>query len=140
MRKLVLLFSGILLFSCGEKVIEKPERLIPQEKMVAILHDLAILNSTKSSFSHIMEDKGIKIMEFLYQKHEIDSTQFSHSDLYYASVPLEYQAIYEKVEARLETRRATLEKTTKRRNDSIREAQKKKTDSIVKPKVDKTKS
>ncbi|WP_396591485.1 DUF4296 domain-containing protein [Allomuricauda sp. R78024] len=140
MRKLVLLFSGILLFSCGKKVIEKPEKLIPQEKMVAILHDLAILNSAKSSFNHVMEDKGIKVMEFLYQKHEIDSIQFSQSDLYYASVPLEYQAIYEKVEAKLETRRATLEKTTKKRNDSIREAQKKKIDSTIKPKVDKTKS
>nr|WP_298924257.1 DUF4296 domain-containing protein [uncultured Allomuricauda sp.] len=140
MRKLVLLFSGILLFSCGKKVIEKPEKLIPQEKMVAILHDLAILNSAKSSFNHVMEDKGIKVMEFLYQKHEIDSIQFSQSDLYYASVPLEYQAIYEKVEAKLETRRATLEKTTKNRNDSIRKAQKKKTDSITKSKVDKTKS
>lgn len=136
MRKLISLFFLVLFFSCGKKVIEKPENLIPQEKMVAILHDLAILNSTKSSFNHVMENKGIKVMEFLYQKHQIDSAQFSQSDLYYASVPLEYQAIYEKVEMKLDTRKATLENATKKRNDSAKKALEKRKDSVIKPKID----
>ncbi|PWL40226.1 DUF4296 domain-containing protein [Flagellimonas aquimarina] len=136
MRKVIALFFLALFFSCGKKIIEKPENLIPQEKMVEILHDLAILNSTKSSFSHIIENRGIKVMDFLYEKHRIDSAQFSQSDLYYASVPLEYQAIYEKVEMKLDTRKATLENATKKRNDSAKKALEKRKDSMIKPKID----
>ncbi len=50
MRKiflLILTFSA--LFSCGEEVIEKPINLIPKEKMIDILYDLAIINAAKSS-------------------------------------------------------------------------------------------
>lgn len=123
-------FIGLLFLSCGEKVVEEPENLIPKEKMESILYDLAILNSTKSAFSSVFDDTGIDIMEFLYDKYDIDSIQFSESDLYYASVPLEYQSIYESVDARIDRRKKAMEDATKNRNDSIREAQTKRRDSI----------
>lgn len=137
MKKLFLLFFLAFMFSCGEKVVEKPENLIPQEKMVVVLHDLAILNSVKSSFSSTLNKNEIEIMEFLYRKHQIDSAQFSQSDLYYASIPLEYQTMYEKVEEMLEKRKKTMEEATKKKNDSLADLRKKKKDSIIKPKVDK---
>ena len=130
MKKAVLFFCGVWLLSCGEKVLEKPENLIPKEKMTAILYDLAILNATKSSFSSVFDDSGIDIMEFLYKKYDVDSTQFAQSDLYYASVPLEYQSIYEEVDARIEKKKEAMEANTQRRNDSIREAQNQRKDSI----------
>lgn len=111
-------------------MVEEPENLIPKEKMTDILYDLAILNATKSSFSSVFEKTGIDIMEFLYEKYDIDSIQFAESDLYYASVPLEYQSIYEDIDARIERRKEAMEKATTRRNDSIREAQNKRRDSI----------
>lgn len=110
--------------------MEEPENLIPKEKMESILYDLAILNSTKSAFSSVFDETGIDIMEFLYEKYDIDSIQFAESDLYYASLPLEYQSIYESVDARIERRKVSMETATKRRNDSIREAQTKRRDSI----------
>lgn len=110
--------------------MEKPENLIPKEKMVSILHDLAILNAAKSSFKTTLKEQNIETMEFLYEKHGIDSIQFSQSDLYYASVPLEYQSIYEKVEALLDERKKILEDFTKKRNDSIREVNQNSRDSI----------
>lgn len=125
MRKVILLFVAILLFSCGEKVVEKPENLIPKEKMVLILHDLAILNAAKSTARLELEKKGIDVMEFLYQQHKIDSTQFSQSDLYYASMPLEYQSIYEKVEALLEKKSKAIEDIAQKRKDSLKEAREK---------------
>lgn len=137
MKRGALLFLGILLFSCNEKVVEKPKNLIPKEKMVLILHDLALLNSTKSSYKASLEQNGIEIMDFLFQQHGIDSAQFAQSDLYYASVPLEYQSIYEKVEAILEKKSANVEQVTKKRTDSIRKAQEKKRDSISKGATDK---
>lgn len=125
-----ILFLLVLFCGCAEKVVEKPENLIPKEKMVSILHDLAILNAAKSSFKTTLKEQNIETMEFLYEKHGIDSTQFSQSDLYYASVPLEYQSIYEKVEALLDERKKILEDFTKKRNDSIREVNQNSRDSI----------
>ncbi|WP_421813101.1 DUF4296 domain-containing protein [Flagellimonas sp.] len=138
MKYIVTLFLGtILLVSCAEKVVEEPENLIPKEKMTEILHDLAILNAAKSGASRKFKDSGIDVMEFLYKKYDIDSTQFSESDLYYASIPLEYQSIYENVEKRLGRKKDTLEAIGKRRNDSVRQANKKRTDSLKEVKIKK---
>lgn len=119
-----------LMVGCAEEVIKKPENLIPKEKMADILHDLAILNASASAASNKFEDSGINIMEFLYKKYDIDSVQFSQSDLYYASVPLEYQSIYEDVEAKLEERTKMMEERSMQKNDSIRKAAQQKNDSI----------
>ncbi|RDY60242.1 DUF4296 domain-containing protein [Flagellimonas nanhaiensis] len=120
MRNFVLVLLGLMFWSCAEKVVEKPENLIPKDKMVLILHDLAVLNAVKTSFKTTMEKNEIEVMEFLFEKYEIDSVQFSQSDLYYASVPLEYQLIYEEVESKLDERKSILEDRTKKRNDSAR--------------------
>jgi len=131
MKYIVTLFAGmILLVACAEKVVEEPENLIPKEKMTKILHDLAVLNAAKSGAARTFKDSDIDIMEFLYNKYNIDSTQFSDSDLYYASIPLEYQSIYENVEKRLQQQKDTLEAIGKRINDSVRQANKKRLDSL----------
>ena len=120
----------ILLVSCAEKVVEEPENLIPKEKMTEILHDLAILNAAKSGAAIKFKDSGIDVMDFLYKKYGIDSTQFSESDLYYASIPLEYQSIYENVEKRIQVQKDTMEARGERRNDSVRKASLKRSDSL----------
>ncbi|WP_420603895.1 DUF4296 domain-containing protein [Flagellimonas sp.] len=137
MRKAILIFVGMLLFSCGEKVIKEPENLIPKEKMVLVLHDLAVLNATKSSYKAALDNNDIDIMEFLYKKYQIDSVQFSQSDLYYASIPLEYQEIYEKVESILERKKNAMEGKAQKRNDSIRKVRERKNDSVTKARANK---
>ncbi len=132
MRHTLTFFVGLMLMvSCAEKVVEEPENLIPKEKMTEILHDLAILNAAKSGARSKFRGSGIDVMDFIYKKYTIDSTQFAESDLYYASIPLEYQSIYESVEARLKERKDTLEMIEKRRNDSVRKANLAKKDSIA---------
>lgn len=123
--------------SCAEKVVEEPDNLIPKEKMIDILHDLAILNATKSTVGAKLDETGIDVMGFLYKKYQIDSTQFSESDLYYASLPLEYQAIYTEVETRLDKRQKAMEEATEKKNDSIRKANEKRSDSIRAAKIPK---
>ena len=131
MKKVVLYFLGFfMLVSCAEKVVEEPDNLIPKEKMTSILLDLAILNASKSAAKNKFEDTGIDIMDFLYRKYDIDSTQLAQSDLYYASNPLEYQSIYETVDAKLKEAKKDLEERSKRRSDSIRKANLAKSDSI----------
>ncbi|TAI47949.1 DUF4296 domain-containing protein [Flagellimonas allohymeniacidonis] len=140
MKKVTLLLFAILTISCAEKVIEPPQDLIPKEKMVEILHDLAILNATRTSFGSVLEDNDIEIMDFLFLKYEIDSLQFSNSDRYYASIPLEYQSIYEEVESKIQKQRTSLEEAKKSRNDSIRKVQEAEKDTVNVKKEDPTPS
>ncbi len=130
MKKAIFFFFGVFFLACAEKVVEQPENLIPKDKMTHILCDLALLNSTQSAFPGAFDKTGVDIMEFLYKKYDIDSTQFAQSDLYYASIPLEYQSIYEDVEAMIESKKEALEEVTKKRNDSVREAQTQRKDSL----------
>lgn len=115
------------MFSCAEEVVKKPENLIPQDKMATILLDLSILNATKTAARNKFEDSGIEVMDFLYNKYGIDSTQFAQSDLYYASNPLIYQEIYQSVKDKLDVAKKDLEERSKRRSDSIRKANEAKT-------------
>lgn len=134
MKRIFVFFLALLFLACAGKVVEKPENLIPKDKMVEILHDLAILNAAKSSFKATLDRKDIEIMDFIYQKHQIDSAQFTQSDLYYASIPLEYQFIYEEVESKLKDHREILEEATQMRNDSVRKSAIKRKDSLQKTK------
>ena len=48
MRQVLLLVLGMLLFSsCAEELIEKPDNLIPEDKMVSIIKEMAIVNAAK---------------------------------------------------------------------------------------------
>jgi hypothetical protein len=119
MRKIFLLITVIILFSCGEEVIEKPVNLISKEKMIDILHDLAIINAAKTTGPRVMEDKNFVPMQFIYDKYEIDSMQFVSSDLYYASRPLEYEEIYKKIEERIIKQKEGFEKQKEIKKDSL---------------------
>lgn len=115
-----LLILLVLLVCCGEKVIEAPEDLIAKDKMVAILFDLSLINAAKNTNPKILEAHQIEPMDYIFKKHGIDSLQFVRSDVYYASVPVEYEAIYETVASRLEHRKKELEEVRKKKNDSSR--------------------
>ena len=119
MKRILYLISLLfLVVGCNEKVIEKPEDLIARDKMVDILIDLALINAGKAIDPNVMEENQVEPMRYIYLKYEIDSAQFVKSDLYYAAIPLEYEAIYEAVEERLEAERIRLkeerEKETKK--------------------------
>lgn len=132
MRILCLLLLFILI-SCSEEVIKKPEDLIPPEKMTRILYDLAILDAAKNTNPSTLESYNIEVMDYVYKRHGIDSTRFINSDIYYASRPLEYEAIYKRVEFLLEQEKDSLENERKRVSDSIRiEAEKRREEEAMK--------
>lgn len=118
----------LILISCGEKVIEEPENLIPKEKMVDMLYDLSLINAAKGTNPRILEENKVEPTEFLFDKHGVDSLQFVKSDMYYASIPVEYQYIYESVAARLEKDKKDMEEERKRKNDSTSQLSRKNID------------
>lgn len=110
----------LLLASCGEEVLQKPDDLISQDKMTHILYDLAIINAAKNTNPWTLQQHHVVTMEYLYMKYGIDSAQFANSDIYYASKPVVYQAIYKKVEAQLVAEKDSLEELRRKESDSVR--------------------
>lgn len=119
MKKYCWSLSILLLLGCSENLLEKPDNLIPEDKMVEVLKDLAIVNAAKSTNISVLQDNGIEPMAYIYEKHGIDSTQFVESDRYYASLPVKYEQIYIKVESKLEKETKKIEEA-KKGNDSLR--------------------
>ncbi len=124
MRNVFCLLFFTWFFSCAEKLVEKPDNLIPKEKMIEILNDMAIITAAKSTNIAILRNNSIEPMQFIYEKHGVDSVQFVESDFYYASLPIEYEAIYTAVEARLEKEKERIDEE-KKRNDSIENVKRK---------------
>jgi len=101
--------------------MEKPDNLIPKEKMVLILNDLAIVNAAKITNAQILRNHEIEPTEYIFAKYGIDSIQFVESDRYYASVPEEHEEIYTAVEVKLEAEKERIV-ILKRIRDSIKAA------------------
>ena len=106
--------------ACAEEVIGKPEKLIPSQEMAQILYDVAIINAAKNTNPWILKENNVETMEYIYRKYGIDSSQFVLSDTYYASRPLEYEAIYKKVENRLAKEKDSLEEVRRNQSESSR--------------------
>ncbi|ALM08763.1 hypothetical protein SB49_13800 [Sediminicola sp. YIK13] len=133
MRKAVLFIFCVFLVSCGEKVVEEPEQLISKEKMADILYDLAILTAAKNTSTDILVKNNIETMEYLYSKYDIDSVQFVDNNLYYASIPSEYVAIYKEVDSRLESVQKGMDEARRIKADSVRKARDKAKENRIKP-------
>ena len=123
-RNYLLLFWVLGLIACADKLIEEPDNLIPSDQMAEILYDMALLNAIDNSHPEVLEENRLEVMEFVFEKYGVDSLQFTSSDLYYASVPAEYQKIYEVVEQRLTEARDSVNKIIQDRQtravDSLR--------------------
>jgi len=117
--------------SCVERIIEKPDDLIPQEKMTRMLYDLAILNAAKSTNSALLEVHFDSPTNFLFEQYGVDSLQFVKSDLYYASQPLIYEAIYKEVAAKLNEEKSKIEEARKIVNDSLARRARQPRDSVA---------
>lgn len=92
----------IAALSCNEQLMEKPDKLIPRDKMVSVLKDLALVNAAKTTNIKQLRDKNLDPMAYVFEKHHIDSVQFVESDRYYASLPVAYEKIYQEVEAEIQ--------------------------------------
>ena len=122
--KYVTFFFILMLLSCGEELLKKPDNLIQKGTMVDILGDLALINAIKTNDMSVLQDREIDPTDFIFDKYGVDSLQFVASDRYYASLPEVYEEIYMAVADRMQRGKDSLE-TAKRVNDSIEAAKKK---------------
>jgi sulfur relay (sulfurtransferase) DsrF/TusC family protein len=116
MNKLLGLFSFLMvLVSCKNTPIDKPQNLIEEDKMINILYDNSVLQAIKVTNPKSLETRKINTNKYIFQKYKIDSLQFVKSDLYYASDADNYGKMYKKVIEKIEN---------VRKADSIKELSK----------------
>lgn len=110
MRSFGFLIIFLLFISCQDiEKTERPEDLIPENKMVEVLTELSILTSAKNYNKKFLEETGFKPDEFLLKKYNIDSIQLIESTKYYARNYNQFEGMYEKVQRNLESLKGELE-------------------------------
>ncbi len=99
---LTILLVGVFLVNCtSNTIIEKPKNLIPKEQMVDLLTDLLLANGS-GNIKNTQLKRNVNYYPLVFEKYNIDTTQFKESNYYYASKVDEYDEIIRKVEERLE--------------------------------------
>lgn len=100
MKKYLALFS-LILFSCKKPAVEKPQNLIDEPVMVAMLYDLTVLEAIKSHAISNGTTSPMQTNEYLYKKYGVDSLQFVQNEKYYASNITTYKRIFDQVNQRI---------------------------------------
>ena len=117
MRKFIFILCIGLIACTSNTIIKKPDNLIPKDQMVDLLTDM-LLSAGGQSVKNLELQRRINYFPIVFEKYNIDSTQFKESNYYYTSRIDDYDEILEKVEIRLKSLK---EKYEKERvfNDSI---------------------
>lgn len=102
-------FLFFVFLSCQKPAVEKPDDLIENEVMVAILYDLSLLEAINYQSSSPLKSKSITPYQFIQFKYQVDSAQFVKNNMYYASDYKVYQKMFEKINARLDKEKALME-------------------------------
>lgn len=102
--------------------MEKPEDLIPREKMVDVLVELSLLQGARSSNITMFRQLGLDSGNYVWKRFNIDSLQFVESSNYYSENYDEYLDIYLEVQEKLAAMKVEY--------DSVREIKELKLDSL----------
>ncbi len=134
MKKILFLLLSVSFLSCNStQSVEKPEKLIEEETMEAILYDLALLQALKGYNPQKLAENSINPKTYIYQKYKIDSLQLVENNRYYSADVENYKKMFDRVIARLDAEKKAADKIVqketktelKKRKDSIAKARKK---------------
>lgn len=129
MEKIFVLVSMVLLMvSCKEEVVAKPEKLIDKKIMTNILYDMALLEAIKYQYPYIVDSNQVNTPKYIYKKYKIDSLQFAQNNMYYASHFSAYQDMFTEVQNRIKAQDSIVNKriVADRKKDSISKKKKNK--------------
>ena len=102
MKKYFLLLTLVFLAACKKETVEKPENLIPRDKMKDIIYDLSLLQAIKGVNQTVLDSNQIDATTYVYKKYKVDSLQFAKSDQYYAIENVQnYKKMYEEINDRV---------------------------------------
>ena len=117
-RNLLFLIFSFLLLSCQNiEKAPKPDNLIPEDKMVDVLVDLAKTDAAISLSIKEYKKRGGEARNLILEKHNIDSLQLVESNAYYADDFKTNERIYAKVEAILKKENDSLSALNEKRKE-----------------------
>ncbi len=86
-KNLAKVFILALFFGCSEEMNEKPDNLIPESKMAAIVTDIMVTEAKVSRLGFKSFDSSKVAYDFLereiFKKYAVDSAQYNQSYNYY---------------------------------------------------------
>ena len=113
MHKYITLFFSVTFFFTACKNGKAPDGIIKHNQMVSLLTDVHIADGSLYAIPQ-MPDSLYKYGQGAYlevfKKHHTDSVQFKASLRYYATQPVELQAIYDQVLLNLKNKTDSLSK------------------------------
>jgi uncharacterized protein YcfL len=101
MKKLLFILISVLLLSCNDKPVSKPDNLLGKETMEDIIYELAILQAAETYKPQTLSDSNIKIKQYVYKKYNLDSTIYYQNYKYYASDIKVFKKMYRHVNERI---------------------------------------
>jgi len=117
-KPLYIIILSFLLVACtSNTIIEKPDNLIPKDKMVDLMTDLLLATGARN-IKNINEERKVNYFPLVFEKYNIDSTQFKESNFYYTSKIDDYDIMLKEVERRLKKLKLEFDKE-REKQDSI---------------------
>jgi hypothetical protein len=104
MKKILLLLPFYSVISCKDDAVDKPSKLIAEDKMIDVMYDLSILDAIKYQNPASLETYKINPSQYIYKKYKIDSAQFAQNILY-ASNYKDYKEMYDEVIKRIDAKK-----------------------------------
>lgn len=107
--------------SCQKNAIEKPDNLIPKDKMKNIIYDLSLIQGIKGVNPAALDSNGINPATYVYKKYKVDSLQFAKSDQYYAIENIkEYAKMYEDISKLVGEEKIRIDNQLKKETDTTK--------------------
>tara|TARA_R110002020_G_scaffold247833_13_gene461889 strand:+ start:854 stop:1315 length:462 start_codon:yes stop_codon:yes gene_type:complete len=122
MKSFILFFMILLVLGCQDvEKPKKPDNLIAEDQMKEILYDVSLINAIRSFSITKLKTSGIQPDKFIYEKYNIDSTQFAESLSYYAIDFNQFTRIWQDVNDSIEKNRDIVD-SLKDEADSLKRA------------------
>ena len=124
--KIIGLCCLMFCFACQNTTHKKPENLIEPSLMTEVLYEMYLLNASKNINKITFEKHHLNPEPYIFNKFNIDSTQFAESNSYYANHLKLYKTIITEVQHRIKIKKEEIDTLLKRE----RIAKKRRRDSI----------
>lgn len=96
-----ILFLFILMMGCDKPVMEKPDNLIPEDKMIEMMADIHLAESTYKNLrnrdSIVGKSTSADFYYSVLEKYEVADSTFEKSYVFYASKPRDFEKMYRQV-------------------------------------------
>ncbi|GAB3505557.1 hypothetical protein GCM10027341_37380 [Spirosoma knui] len=101
-----LLLSGCLLAACSAPADDRPDNLVPPDRMADILTEVHIAEARVSRLGLRSVDSSNIVYKHLenqiFQKFKVDTAAYRKSYIYYSSHPSDMEVIYKQVTGKLQ--------------------------------------